>query len=333
MSTVTELDLLKYRRTKIVATVGPASNNQETIAQLIDAGVDVFRINMSHGEHQTHREAMTTIRQVATERGAHTAILGDLCGPKIRTGKFADGFVQLEAGASVTVTSRDVLGDTSVIPSRYAGIVDDVRPGNRILLNDGAIELNVENVDGKDIRCSVVAGGSVGDHKGINLPGVNVSASSLTEKDQRDAEFALQEQVDFLALSFVRSASDIKTLRKIIDAGDCQPMVVAKIEKPESLENVTEIIAATDAIMVARDDLGVELNPEQVPVAQNLLINRAIGADMPVIAATQMLESMIENARPTHAEVSDVAHAVGNATDAVMLSGETAVGAHPCARC
>jgi len=329
MSIVTELDLLKYRRTKIVATVGPASNNRETIAQLIDAGVDVFRINMSHGEHQTHREAMTTIRQVATERGAHTAILGDLCGPKIRTGKFADGSVQLEAGASVTVTSRDVLGDTSVIPSQYAGIVDDVHPGNRILLNDGAVELNVENVDGEDIRCSVVAGGSVGDHKGINLPGVNVSAPSLTEKDRRDAEFALQEQVDFLALSFVRSASDIKTLRKIIDAGDCQPMIVAKIEKPEALENVTEIIAATDAIMVARGDLGVELNPEQVPVAQNLLINRAIGANVPVIVATQMLESMIESARPTRAEVTDVAHAVSNATDAVMLSGETAVGAHP----
>lgn len=328
MPIVTELNLLKYRRTKIVATVGPASSSRETIAQLIEAGVDVFRINMSHGDHKTHRAAMATIREVAKERGVHTAILGDLCGPKIRTGKFKSP-VQLEAGDIVTVTTREVLGDRDLIPSQYAGIVDDVREGDRILLNDGAVELKVDSISGQDIRCDVVAGGLVGDHKGINLPGVNVSAPSLTDKDRLDAEFALNEEVDFLALSFVRTAHDIESLRKIIDAANCQPMIVAKIEKPEALENASEIIAATDAIMVARGDLGVELNPEQVPLAQNLLINRAIEANIPVIVATQMLESMIESARPTRAEVTDVAHAVGSATDAVMLSGETAVGAHP----
>ncbi|MFT4560799.1 MAG: pyruvate kinase [Gammaproteobacteria bacterium] len=329
MPIVTELDLLKNRRSKIVATVGPASANRETIAQLIRAGVDVFRINMSHGEHSAHDAAIATIREVSAECGTHTAILADLCGPKIRTGKFQNGSVELIADAKVVVTTRDVIGNSNVIASQYDGLPQDVRSGNRILLNDGAVELKVERVDGTDVHCTVIAGGSLGDHKGINLPGVNVSAPSLTDKDRVDAQFALAQRVDFLALSFVRRASDIESLRAIIDAASWQPMIVAKIEKPEALENASAIIAATDAIMVARGDLGVELNPEQVPVAQDELIKRAIAANKPVIVATQMLESMIENARPTRAEVTDVAHAVGSGTDAVMLSGETAVGAFP----
>jgi pyruvate kinase len=329
MPIVTELDLLKYRRSKIVATVGPASATRGTIAQLIGAGVDVFRINMSHGEHASHAAAMKTIREVATQLGKHTAILADLCGPKIRTGKFTNGTAELIADAKVVVTTRNVVGNGDVIPSQYEGLPRDVRIGDRILLNDGAVELRVEHVEGTEVHCIIVAGGSLGDHKGINLPGVNVSAPSLTDKDRVDAEFALQQRVDFLALSFVRTAADIESLRTIINAASWQPMIVAKIEKREALENASAIIAATDAVMVARGDLGVELNPEQVPVAQNELIKRAIAANKPVIVATQMLESMIENARPTRAEVTDVAHAVGSRTDAVMLSGETAVGAYP----
>jgi pyruvate kinase len=331
MPIVTELDLLKYRRTKILATVGPASSTPETIAQLIIAGVDVFRVNMSHGEHADHRAAITAIREIAAHQQVHTAILADLCGPKIRTGKFAGGSVQLEAGTNVTVTSREVIGDKTIIPSQYAGLVNDVVVGNRILLNDGAVELNVIDVSGTEVACVVKAGGVVGDHKGINLPGVDVSAPSLTDKDRLDVDFSLQMKVDFLALSFVRSAMDIMRLRKIVDSAPWQPMIIAKIEKPEALTNTSAILAAADGIMVARGDLGVELNPEQVPLVQNQLIRWAVAVNKPVIVATQMLESMITSARPTRAEVTDVAHAVGSAADAVMLSGETAVGKHPVA--
>ncbi|MGR9090203.1 MAG: pyruvate kinase [Gammaproteobacteria bacterium] len=329
MSIVTELDFLKYRRTKIVATIGPASADPATIHALINAGVGVFRINMSHGAHESHRAAIAAIRESAATLEAHTAILADLCGPKIRTGKFAGGAIELEAGAEVTVTSRDVLGDTGIIPSQYESLPRDVAPGNRILLNDGAVELEVLHVEGPDIACRVVAGGPVGDHKGINLPGVNVSAPSLTEKDRTDAAFALAEDVDFIALSFVRSAVDIQQLVEVVSGAEHPPLLIAKIEKPEALENNAEILALADGIMVARGDLGVELSPEQVPIAQHQLINLAIEANKPVIVATQMLESMIENARPTRAEVTDVSTAVASGTDAVMLSGETAVGRHP----
>ena len=329
MSIVTEFDLLKYRRTKIVATIGPASADRSTIAQLIEAGVDVFRVNMSHGEQSAHRQSIATVRECADRLGIHTAILADLCGPKIRTGKFVNGSVDLIADQSVIVTTRDVLGDLATIPSQYAALSSDVRPGDRILLNDGAVELKVEGVSGPDVECIVVTGGPVGDHKGINLPGVAVSAPSLTLKDHDDAQFALSEQVDFLALSFVRSGADIEALRELVDDAQWSPMIIAKIEKAEALDNSADIIAASDGIMVARGDLGVELNPEQVPLAQHQLINHAIAANKPVIVATQMLESMISSARPTRAEVTDVSHAVGSETDAVMLSGETAVGQYP----
>lgn len=329
MPIVTEFDLLKYRRTKIVATVGPASCKQRTIAQLIDAGVDVFRVNMSHGEHSTHRRTIAAIRENAERLRTHTGILADLCGPKIRTGKFSGGRAELVAGARVIVTARDVLGDARTIPSQYPELPSDVCPGDRILLNDGAVELQVERISEADIECVVRAGGEVGDHKGINLPGVSVSAPSLTEKDREDAAFALAEEVDFLALSFVRTAADIESLRQLVSGSAARPMVIAKIEKPEALRNNAEIVAAADGIMVARGDLGVELNPEQVPQAQHQLINRAVAANKPVIVATQMLESMIANARPTRAEVTDVSHAVASGTDAVMLSGETAIGRYP----
>ena len=329
MSIVTELDLLKYRRTKIIATVGPASADPPTITRLIEAGVDVFRVNMSHGAQSEHGKTIAAIRECANRLDTHTAILADLCGPKIRTGKFRNGQASIVADTRVVVTARDVEGDETTIQSQYAALSSDVIPGNRILLNDGAVELKVEKISGPDIECLVVTGGPVGDHKGINLPGVAVSAPSLTDKDLEDAQFALGQQVDFLALSFVRSAADIDALRKLVDQAEWCPMIIAKIEKPEALENSTEIIAASDGIMVARGDLGVELNPEQVPVVQRQLINLAVAANKPVIVATQMLESMILSARPTRAEVTDVSHAVGSGTDAVMLSGETAVGKYP----
>ncbi len=331
MPIVTEPDRLKYRRTKIVATVGPVSDSESALAALIEAGVDVFRVNMSHGSLEAHGASIARIRQVAASLGRPTAILADLCGPKIRTGRFAAGSVELQTGSSVIVTTADVLGDASVIPSQYAALPDDVRSGNRILLNDGAVELLVDSVHGIEVRCTVVAGGMVGDHKGINLPGVQVSAPSLTDKDRRDAEFALAAGVDFLALSFVRTGADVTALRDIVKRSGSAVGIIAKIEKPEALDNSEDIIARADGIMVARGDLGVELNPEQVPLAQAQLIARARALNKPVIVATQMLESMITNARPTRAEVSDVSLAVASGADAIMLSGESAVGRYPVA--
>lgn len=329
MSIVTELDLLKYRRTKIVATIGPASDSAERVQALVEAGVDVFRVNMSHGAHETHGASIATIRAVAEALDRPIAVLADLCGPKIRTGRFPGGPVRLEAGARVTVTTSDVDGSETVIPSRYAALADDVRAGDRILLNDGAVELRVESVEGADIDCTVVAGGEVSDNKGINLPGASVSAPSLTDKDRTDAAFALEAGVDFLALSFVRRGEDVTDLRAIVDAAGSRAGIIAKIEKPEALVNSEDIIDRADGIMVARGDLGVELSPEQVPLAQTQLIARARAVNKPVIVATQMLESMIDSARPTRAEVSDVSHAVASGADAVMLSGESAVGRYP----
>ena len=329
MSIVTELDLLKYRRTKIIATIGPASNTEQLISDLIGTGVDVFRVNMSHGSHEGHGAAIAMIRKVSEDLGTPTAILADLCGPKIRTGKFHDGSAHLSAGRAVTITTADVMGDETLIPSQYAALTDDVRPGDRVLLNDGAVELRVSSIEGKEVRCEVVAGGPVGDHKGINLPGSEVSAPSLTDKDRVDAAFALECQVDFVALSFVRSGQDIMQLCEIVDAAGSPAGIIAKIEKPQALTNSDDIINRADGIMVARVDLGVELNPEQVPLAQSQLITRARASNKPVIVATQMLESMITNARPTRAKVSDVAHAVANGADAIMLSGESAVGQFP----
>ncbi|MGD9603095.1 MAG: pyruvate kinase [Gammaproteobacteria bacterium] len=325
------LQLQSHRRTKIVATVGPRSRSSEMLRSLVEAGVDVFRLNMSHGNTDDHAQAIAHIRAHAQACGRQVGILADLCGPKIRTGRFVADVVHIETGTRVTVTTRDVPGTATVIPSRYAALPRDVVPGNRILLNDGAVELVVREVTGEDVMCDVVAGGVVGHHKGINLPGVAVSAPSLTDRDIEDARFALAQRVDFIALSFVRSAADVELLRALVGEGPQAPALIAKIEKPEALANSHEIIRAADGIMIARGDLGVELHPEQVPLAQNQLIHRARLYDRPVIVATQMLESMIENARPTRAEVTDVSHAVAAGADAVMLSGETAVGEHPLA--
>lgn len=331
MAIVTELDLLKYRRTKIVATVGPASASRESLASLVEAGVNVFRINLSHGSQAGHAAAITLIREVSSSLQTHTAVLADLCGPKIRTGRFEGGQAELKAGASVTLTVRDVLGHPGLIPSQYAALPQDVSPGQRILLNDGAIELSVEAVTAEEVKCRIVNGGVVSDHKGINLPDSQVSAPALTAKDRLDAEFALAAGVDFLALSFVRKGADVMALREIVDRSGSRADIIAKIETPEALENSADILHAADGIMVARGDLGVELNPEQVPLAQAQLIHLARSLNKPVVVATQMLESMIVSPRPTRAEVSDVAFAVASGADAVMLSGESAVGAYPVA--
>ncbi|MGK2858737.1 MAG: pyruvate kinase [Thermoanaerobaculia bacterium] len=321
--------LLKRRRTKIVATVGPASSSPETLGQLIDAGVNVFRLNMSHGTQDGHRAAYESIRAAAGHRDRPVAILADLCGPKIRCGQFEGGSIELRRNEQVTVTTRDVIGGPGLIPSQYAALASDVTRGNRILLDDGNLELRVESVTGTEIQCTVIDGGRLKDRKGINLPGANVSAPSLTQKDRDDAVFALGLGVDFIALSFVRTADDVRSLRELVTSRGADVSIIAKIEKPEALDNIDEILDAADGIMVARGDLGVELPAESVPVTQTQLIDLGRVKCKPVIVATQMLESMITNSRPTRAEVSDVANAVMHGTDAVMLSAETASGAHP----
>ena len=329
MSIITDVELLKTRRTKIIATIGPASSSPAMIEALIDAGANVFRLNMSHGDHAGHSQVYKNIRDISEKLNQPIAILADLCGPKIRTGKFADSQITLVPGDKVTVTTRDVPGTATLIPSQYKSLAEDVVIGNRILLSDGELEFEVESIDGTEIDCKVIYGGVLKNHKGINLPGVNVSAPSLTGKDREDAKFALELGVDYLALSFVRCAEDIHDLKAIIDDLGKDVHVIAKIEKPEALQEANAILDAADGIMVARGDLGVELLPEQVPVAQSQLIDLAKSKFKPVIVATQMLESMIVNARPTRAEVTDIAHAVTLGTDAVMLSAETAAGSFP----
>lgn len=320
---------LKRRRTKIVATLGPASSDARVIEALIAAGVNVVRLNMSHGDHEAHRARYNLVRCAAAAAGAPVAVLADLCGPKIRVGRLQGGKVDLVDGSSVTLTTRDVEGGPGLIPSEYAALPTDVKRGDRILLDDGNLELAVSGVEGTEVACRVVHGGVLKDRKGINLPGVSISAPSLTAKDRDDARFALELGVDFLALSFVRRAQDVLDLRELVTASGWRAGIISKIERPEALANIEAIIDASDGIMIARGDLGVELPPEEVPVTQDQLIDMARGRDRPCIVATQMLESMVEHARPTRAEVVDVSHAVSAGADAVMLSAETAVGAYP----
>jgi pyruvate kinase len=323
--------LLKRRRTKIVATLGPASSDLDVLDRMIRAGVNVFRLNMAHGDHAIHQIACERVRATAAQIGEPVALLADLGGPKIRVGRFAEGQINLAPAAKVTVTTRDVLGGPGLIPSQYEGLVDDVYPGDHILLDDGKIELQVEEVAGTDILCTVLDGGVLKDRKGMNLPGVNVSAPSLTDKDCEDARFVMGLGVDFLAMSFVRQAADVVKLKNLIAEAGQSTHVIAKIEMPQALEDIEEILAVSDGIMVARGDLGVELPRETVPVAQRRLLARARAAGLPAIVATQMLESMIDNPRPTRAEVSDVSTAVFGEADAVMLSAETASGQYPLA--
>jgi pyruvate kinase len=320
---------LRYRRTKIVATVGPTSSDVSTLTELILAGVNVFRLNMSHGTQAEHRERYERIRRAASSAKREVAVLADLCGPKIRVGHFENGQVKLTDGSAVIVTIETVLGTATRFSSQYPALAQDVIPGSLILLDDGNIELTVDRVEDTEIHCHVVHGGVLKDKKGMNLPNVKVSAAALTEKDRTDALFAAALGVDFIALSFVRAAADLNRLRDLLTQNDSNALLVAKIEKPEALTDIEGILDQSDAIMIARGDLGVELDFTQVPNVQEQLVDQARAKHKPVIVATQMLESMITQARPTRAEVTDVANAVRSGADAVMLSAETAAGAHP----
>ena len=324
-----EVTLLSKRRTKIVATLGPASDDEQTILRLIRAGTDVFRLNMSHGDHTAHRRTFDRARRAMAAAGRAVPILADLAGPKIRVGDFEGGEIELVPGADVTVTTRDLRGREGLIPSQYEALAGDVSRGDPILLSDGTLELVVENVEESEIHCIVTRGGRLKDRKGINLPRSTLSAACLTDKDREDARFALELGVDFLGQSFVGRGSDCAMLRELVAGSGHDADIIAKIERPEALADVNAILEAADGIMVARGDLGVELPPEKVPTVQRQLIDRARRHNKPVIVATQMLESMIEHTRPTRAEVSDVSNAVMSGTDALMLAAETATGAYP----
>jgi len=320
---------LRYRRTRIIATIGPSTASEEVLGTLVDRGVNVFRLNFSHGDHEGHRKLYETIRKVVSGRGKHRAIFADLCGPKIRVGRFDGGSIELTNDELVTVTVRKVRGEPGLIPSEYAALADDAEVGDRILLDDGNLELRVEAIEGTELTCRVIHGGKLKDRKGMNLPGVNISAPSLTDKDRRDAVFAASLGVEYLALSFVRRGSDVQDLKDLLVEHGYDIPVIAKIEKPEAIDNIGEILTVADGIMVARGDLGVEMPPEEVPIIQRELVRLAVRVNRPVIVATQMLESMCDNPRPTRAEVSDVAGAAFAGADAVMLSGETASGDYP----
>jgi pyruvate kinase len=318
------------RKAKIVATIGPASRAPDRLRELILAGMNVARVNMSHGSQESHAETIQTVRAIATELDRPLAILLDLSGPKIRTGLLKDHQpVHLQTGQQLIITTRDVVGDNSIISTGYAHLPQDVKPGDRILLADGLIELRVEQAGQTDILCRVINGGELGEHKGINVPGAKLSAPSLTEKDRADLSFGLQQQVDYIALSFVRSARDCIGAKTLIEFLGADVPLIAKIEKREALDGLDNIIEACDGVMVARGDLGVETAVESVPFHQKQIIAKANAAEKLVITATQMLESMTHEPRPTRAEASDVANAILDGTDAVMLSAETAIGNYP----
>ena len=320
---------LHWRRTKIIATLGPASTTEQMVEKLIRAGVNVFRLNMSHGSHDQHTESFQLVRDSAARMGQHVAILMDLCGPKIRTGKFIQGAIKLKRNSTVQISCSKKIGDEGLIVSQYSHLYKDVKKGERILLDDGHMELCVEKVSGKEISCRVIYGGILKENKGINLPDSKVSVSSFTTKDKKDVKLAMQLGADFVALSFVRDEKDIKVLQNYMKRNSSPIPVIAKIEKPEAITNIDSIINASYGIMIARGDLGIELPAEKVPLIQKDLISKARYMNRPVIVATQMLESMIKNSRPTRAEIGDVANAALLGTDAVMLSAETAVGKFP----
>ncbi len=317
------------QRTRIVCTLGPASDPDEILRGMIRAGMDVAWLNFSHGDQATHAARLARLRQIAREEGALVAILADLQGPKIRVGDLAGGAVRLVAGAPLTLTTRPGRGDANIVSVDYADLPRAVQPGHRILLDDGAIELQVLSTNATDVVTRVVTGGELLPRKGINLPGVSLAVPALTEKDRADVAFAIAQEVDYIALSFVRSAQDVRALQDLLRQHRASIPVIAKIEKPEAVERIDAILAESDGVMIARGDLGVEVPAEQVPLFQKMLIRKANAAGKPVITATQMLESMIHSPRPTRAEASDVANAILDGTDAVMLSGETAIGKYP----
>lgn len=318
------------KSTKIVATLGPSSSDKETLKQMFLEGVNVCRLNFSHGSHEDHENIIKTIRELNEETGLNVAILADLQGPKIRTNEMEDNGVEIVNGQSITIVTEKVIGNNKRFSINYKNLPNDVKPGERILLDDGKLILEVVKTDGiKEIEAKVILGGILSSKKGVNFPNTTISMPSLTEKDRIDLDFALSQNVDWIGLSFVRSARDIIELKHIISKQKGKAKVIAKIEKPEAIEDIDEIITASDALMVARGDLGVEVPYESVPLLQKMIIKKSASQAKPVIVATQMMESMIKSLTPSRAEVNDVANAVLDGADAVMLSGETSIGLHP----
>ena len=321
-------------RTKIVCTIGPATRSPEMLREVIISGMNVARLNFSHGDCPTHAENAARIREASNHVGKPVAILMDLQGPKLRVGEIGEEGVLLEENEEIVLTARPVVGDRGKIPVQFHGLEGFVGTGDRILIDDGSLEILVLESSEEDIRCKVITGGLLRSRKGMNLPGAHMGIPAITEKDKRDLRCALQQGADWIALSFVRGPAEVLELKELIrqqSVGSFPPLVVAKIEKPEAMQNIDAIIEAADGIMVARGDLGVETSPEEVPMMQKLMIKKCNAVGVPVITATQMLDSMIRNPRPTRAEASDVANAILDGTDAIMLSGETAIGKYPVA--
>jgi pyruvate kinase len=324
------LGLVSRRRAKIVCTLGPSSNTEDEIRQLMLLGMDVARLNFSHGNHEEHLQRIRILRKVAANLGRTVCILQDLQGPKIRTGPLVNHTpIVLVAGSRITITNKEIPGTAELLGTTFKTLAREAEIGSRILLSDGRLSLKVLKVEGEDVLCEVIDGGMLGEHQGINLPGAVLSVPSLTSKDKKDLAFGLAQNVDAVAISFVRSAADIRAVKKLIAAAGSDTPVIAKLEKPQAIENLEEIMEIADGVMVARGDLGVEVPPEMVPTIQKHVIRRALFWRKPVITATQMLDSMIQNPRPTRAEASDVANAIYDGSDAVMLSGETASGKYP----
>ena len=318
------------KKTKIVCTLGPVSENEETLRELIKNGLNVCRLNFSHGSHEEHKGRMDLVKKLREELNMPTAILLDTKGPEIRTGKFDAPEVLLEEGQTFTITMKDVMGNKEMCTVSYKGLANDVKTGDTILIDDGLVGLTVKEVNGDDIVCEVQNSGIVKNHKGVNVPGVKVNLPAITEKDRSDIEFGIEQGIDFIAASFVRKVSDVLAIREILEENNATHIkIISKIENQEGVDNLDEIIAVSDGIMVARGDLGVEIPTEEIPVVQKLMIKKCNEAGKPVITATQMLDSMIRNPRPTRAEVTDVANAIYDGTDAIMLSGETAAGKYP----
>ena len=318
------------KRTKIVATIGPSSSSKEVLKEMIKAGMNVCRLNFSHGTYEDHADVIQRIEELNEELGLNVAILADLQGPKIRTGEMTEDSVELKVGEQVIVQTDEIIGTEEVFSINYSKLPEDVKKGELILLDDGKIMLEVIKTDGKkQITCKVIQGGKLSSNKGVNFPNTKISMPSLTEKDEQDLSFALDQDVDWIGLSFVRSARDMIDLKHRISSVGAKAKVIAKIEKPEALDCIDDIISESDGIMVARGDLGVEIPFQNVPLTQKMLIDKGIKYAKPVIVATQMMESMISQMSPTRAEVNDVANAVLDGADAVMLSGETSVGRYP----
>lgn len=324
------MKITDHQNTKVVATVGPASNSYSNLFALVKAGIDVFRLNFSHGTHEDHLQIINHITHINEKYNLHIGIIADLQGPKIRVGTIENDAMQLKQGAFITIVNKKCIGRKGVVYMSYANFAKDVTIGERVLADDGKLELEVVETNKKDrVKLKVLFGGILSSNKGVNLPNTIVSLPSLTLKDKRDLDFILTQPINWIALSFVRSAKDLKTLQKKIDAKEHPAKIIAKIEKPEAVKNIDKIIMNCNAVMIARGDLGIEVPMEKLPLIQKSIINKCIQRSRPVIVATQMMESMITNPSPTRAEVTDVANAVLDGADAVMLSGETAVGNHP----